>query len=154
MISISVFFLIAFCLATTFLLFHSTRQLIRGVDTDSVAAITLGLVMSVAAVFWARGMLDMMDARYSLMFKDGLMIWRESSARGSKEQKIPINQISGYGNEGDNKVGFSLLVQTSDKAHRLGTLLSLESLNQITALIYEQKQEAEQDGDGDAEEAV
>ncbi len=151
MIFLSVVFLTAFAFAAAFVMYLAIRQLGRGVDSDSVAVIILGVMMIVASLIWVAGTLNMKGASYSLDFDNGLAIWSERSAIGIRERRIPLKQISGFGFEGFYKIGHSLIVHTPDQSHKLGVFLSVESLELVAKLIA--KEQAEQARDGDAEEA-
>jgi len=135
----SFIFFVIFFLATCFLGLQAIRQLLNVIDTNSIAFMVIITAMIIALIVWFRGFLKLHNTEYTLHFKDGLMVWIERSSAGVKKHTISLTQISHIGFRGDNKVGFSLLIQCADREYRLGCLFTEDILNQVTELILEKR---------------
>jgi len=104
-------------------------------DRDSIGLLFIITAMTVGALFWLYGLASLFRVRYSVGNEGDSIVWKAFHPWGSREHRMPVAAISGFGSSGDPRTGLSLEITVGRRTRRLGSLLSKGDIHQLMLFI-------------------
>lgn len=135
LIGISCLFWLLFTSITVFFSEVVMNHIISERTLKSTSGILLVSCLSLASFFWARELLKLRNIHYHVRFTDSALVWTERGLWKNRETKIDLASIEFFDHYGSPSMGYSLVITTKIKTHRLGLLLSRNDIYQLSKLI-------------------
>jgi len=133
---LSILFWLLFASFTAFLAQKVLIRFIQHADKNSAPGLVIAALIAIGAAFWLFGMIRTPGRTFQAHTDATFLIWREhQSGKLRQEKKIELSSIQSYGPIGSPGIGYYLQVSTRNKDHRLGSLLSISDIEQVSQLI-------------------
>ena len=87
------------------------------------------------------GLARLVGVSYHVHSDGPFLVWKEPQFGKHRDNKIDLSTIESFEAAGSPSIGYSLQVRTSVKTHRLGSLLSMNDIYQLSKLIEQSNAE-------------
>jgi hypothetical protein len=134
-VSVSIIFWLLFTAATVFLAATVIHQIVKGDSSSSMAGLILVTCMAIGSLVWALGLAKLVGVSYHVHADGPFLVWRELQFDKHREKKIDLSTIISFEAAGSPSIGYSLQLRTRVKTHRLGSLLSMKDIRQLSKFI-------------------
>ena len=106
-------------------------------ESTSIGGVVVASLMIIGASVWLFGIIRTPRRTFHAHTEASYLIWREQQSGKTRGKKIQLSSIESFGPVGSANIGYYLLVSTRTKAHRLGYLLSIDDIGQLSQLIHQ-----------------
>lgn len=135
LVSVSIVFWLLFTAATVFLAATVVHQVVKGDSGSSMSGLILVTCMAFGSLVWALGLSRLVGVSYHVHSEGPFLVWRELQFGKHRDKKIDLSTIVSFEAAGSPSIGYSLQLRTRAKTHRLGSLLSMKDIHQLSKFI-------------------